>query len=85
MAGEPFPLEPGTTFVVWRPAGMITVPGKPTVTQRFTPDAWTRRVGQVTLLYLKGEPVGAARLHSAVVAADGSGVNLTYQVLGIAA
>lgn len=79
------PLEPGTTITIWRPAGVISVPGKPTVAQRFSPQSWVNRVGQMTLLYVKGEPIGAGQLLAAVVAEDGSGVNLTYKVIDIAA
>ncbi len=84
MASLP-PLVPGTVFTLWRPAGMISVAGGNAITQRFHSGTWEDRVGQTTLLYHKGEPVGAGRLESAVVAGDGSGVTLTYKVLTLAA
>jgi hypothetical protein len=82
---SPFPLEPGTVITIWRPAGTVSVPGKGSARQRFHALAWEGRIGQTVLLHRKGEPVGAGRLVSAIVADDGSGVTLTYEVLGLAA
>lgn len=78
-------LEVGTVFTLWRPAGIITVAGKGAVTQRFSPGSWDSRVGGVTLLYRKGQVMGTGELLCAVVADDGAGVNLTYEIVAVAA
>jgi hypothetical protein len=85
MSG-PFPLAPGAIFTLWRPAGLITIAEGLTsrsVTQRFTPGSWDSRIGAVTVFYRKGEPIGTGRLVSAVVAGDGGGVSLTYEVVSV--
>jgi hypothetical protein len=83
---DPLPLAPGVVFTLWRPAGLITITEGLTsrsVTQRFAPGSWDSRVGAVTVLYRKGEPTGTGRLVSAVVAEDGGGVSLTYEIVSM--
>ena len=82
---SPLALEPGMVIIVWRPAGMITVPGKGAVTQRFASQSWDSRIGQPIVLYRKGKAIGVGKLVSAIVADNGCGVNLTYEVMNVAA
>jgi hypothetical protein len=74
-------LAPGTRFSIWRPAGVLTVPGQGSYVQSFSPGAFGYAVGEVVALVRKGVRDGTARLESAQVFPDGSGVTLTYEVL----
>jgi phage head maturation protease len=74
-------LRPGMRYTFWSPAGTFEVPGKGEFPERFAPGAFDRTVGTVVPLTYEGSTIGRGRVISAEVAADGSGVSITYEVL----
>ena len=73
-------LEPGATLVIWRPAGMITIGGT-AYPQRFRPGMFDGLLDKVEPVRRGGEEVGSGRWVAAEVAADGTGVTLTMEIL----
>jgi len=74
-------LLPGTKFSIWRPAGLIIVPGQGSYLQRFSPGAFDHLVGSVAPARRGGQDAGTAVILSAQVRADGSGVMLAFEML----
>ena len=68
----PFSQQPGERTTAWSPAA----PG-----EVYAPGAFDRSIGQIIVDQLEGRPVGHSRIIAAEVAADGSGVMLTLEVV----
>lgn len=68
----PFNQQPGERMTAWA----FAAPG-----EVYAPGAFDRSVGQIITDQLEGRPVGHSRIIAAEVAADGSGVTLTLEVV----
>jgi hypothetical protein len=74
-------LLPGMKFSIWRPAGLVIVPGQGSYLQRFSPGAFDHLVGSVVPARRGGKGAGTAVILSAQVRADGAGVMLAFEML----
>jgi phage head maturation protease len=81
--GMPPLLQVGIRYEIWQPAGTFEVPCKGEFQQQFAPGAFDRSVGKVVPLKIESRPVGHARVVSAEVAQDGSGVTFTYEIVDL--